>query len=64
MFFCVMASHFPESIIIDFDKTTKQDITTVQDAIKTVIESVSSHRQLDIISSTLSAASPANDLYR
>jgi hypothetical protein len=57
-------SHFPELIVIDFDKTTKRDMTTVQNAIKKVIDSVSSHRRLDILSSALSAASPANDIYR
>ena len=57
-------SHFPELIVIDFDKTTKWDMTTIQNAIKKVIDSVLSHRWLDILSSTLSAASPTNDIYQ
>jgi hypothetical protein len=58
------ASRFPEWIIADLDNPTKPEKTTVQNAIKMIIDSGSSHRRLDIISSTLSAASPANDVYR
>jgi hypothetical protein len=61
MLFCLMASHFPESTITDFNKNTKPETTTVQNAIKMVIDGVSSHQQLDILSPT---SSPASDLYR
>jgi hypothetical protein len=61
---CLAASHAPESIIVDFDQATKSDQTTIQNAIRMVIEGVSSHRPLDVLSSTLSAARPVNDLYR
>jgi len=54
----------PEPIITDFNKTTKRDVTTVQNAIKMVVDGVPSHRRLDVLCSTLSAALPANDLYR
>jgi hypothetical protein len=61
---CLTASHAPESIIVDFDQAIKSDGTTIQNAIKMVIDGVSSHRPLDVLSSTLSAALPVNDLYR